>query len=134
MPSILRYAEEAGLRYWWTICLKHPGASARVFGRYIIADWKPIFFLVQGSKPNIVGDYFIQDAIESKPPDKTQNDWAQRTVEAEYLISKLTLENQIVFDPTIGTGTIGIAALKLKRQFLGMEKKEIFGVQNTFDV
>jgi hypothetical protein len=40
--------------------------------------------------------------IESKPPEKTQNDWAQRTVEAEYLISKLTVDNQIVFDPIIG--------------------------------
>ena len=39
-----------------------------------------------------------------------------------YLISKLTVGNQIVFDPIMGTGTTGIAALKLKRQFLGMEK------------
>ena len=60
--------------------------------------------------------------IESKPPDKTLNDWAQSTVESEYLISKLTLENQIVFDPLMGTGTTGIAALKLKRQFFGIEK------------
>ncbi|MGB6628776.1 MAG: DNA methyltransferase [Nitrososphaeraceae archaeon] len=37
-------------------------------------------------------------------------------------ISKLTVENQIVFDPMMGTGTTGIAALKLKRQFLGTEK------------
>ncbi|MGA9169475.1 MAG: DNA modification methylase, partial [Nitrososphaeraceae archaeon] len=121
LPRILRYVEEAGLRYWWTLCLKHSGASARVFGRYIIADWKPILFLVKGSKPNIAGD-LIHDVIESKPPDKTLNDWAQSTVEAEYLISKLTVENQIVFDPMMGTGTTGIAALKLKRQFLGMEK------------
>ncbi|MGA9169384.1 MAG: DNA methyltransferase [Nitrososphaeraceae archaeon] len=43
----------------------------------------------------------------------------QSTVEAEYLTSKLTVENQIVFDPLMGAGTTGIAALKLKRQFLG---------------
>ena len=90
-------------------------------GRYIIADWKPILFLVKGSKPNIVGD-FIHDMIESKPPDKSLSNWAQSTVEAEYLISKLTVENQIVFDPMMGTGTTGISALKLKRRFLGMEK------------
>jgi len=29
------------------------------WARYIIADWKPILFLVQGSKRNIAGDYFI---------------------------------------------------------------------------
>jgi len=60
--------------------------------------------------------------IESKPPDKSLSDWTQSTVEAEYLISKLTVENQIVFDPMMGTGTTGIAALRLKRQFLGIEK------------
>jgi DNA modification methylase len=45
-----------------------------------------------------------------------------------YLIPKLTVDNQIIFDPIMGTGTTGIAALKLKRQFLGMEKDvETFG-------
>jgi hypothetical protein len=102
--------------------LNQSGAFSRVFGRYIISDWKPILFLVQGCKPNIAGDNFIQDVIESKPSDKTLNDWAQSTVEAEYLISKLIVENQMVFDPMMGTGTTGIAALKLKREFLGIEK------------
>jgi hypothetical protein len=55
--------------------------------------------------------------IESKPPDKTLNDCAQSTVEVEYLISKLTAENQLVFDPMAGTGTTGIAAVKLKDSF-----------------
>jgi len=52
-------------------------ASARVFGRHIIADWKPILFLVQGSKPNIAGDYFRHGTIESKPPNKSLNDWSK---------------------------------------------------------
>ena len=105
----------------WTLCLKHSDASDRVFGRYIIADWKPILFLVKGSKPIIIGD-LIHDVVDSKPPDKLLNNWPQSTVEVEYLISKLTVENQIVFDPMMGTGTTEIAALKLKRQFLGIEK------------
>jgi hypothetical protein len=67
----------------------------------MIVDWKPIIFLVKGSKPNILGD-LIHDMIESKPLDKTLNEWAQSTVEAECLISKLTVDNQIVFDPMIG--------------------------------
>jgi hypothetical protein len=103
------------------LCLKHSDVSATVFGSYIIADWKPILFLVKGSKPNLVGD-LIHDMIESRPPDKSLNDWAQSTAEAENLISKLTVENQIVFDPMMGTGTTGIAALKPKSQFLGIEK------------
>jgi site-specific DNA-methyltransferase (adenine-specific) len=118
LPKILGYAKESGLKYWWILSLKHAGASARVYGRYMIADWKPIIFLVKGSKPNIVGG-FIHDMIESKPPDKSLNDWAQSTVESEYLISKLIVVYQIVFDPMMGTGTTGIATIKLKDSFLG---------------
>jgi hypothetical protein len=62
--------------------------------------------LVKGSKPNLVGDP-IHDVLEPKPPEKSLNDWAQSTVESEYLISKLTVENQILFDPMMGTGTQG---------------------------
>jgi hypothetical protein len=75
--------------------LKHTGASARVYGRYMIADWKPIIFLVKGSKPNIVG-YFLHDMIESKPHNKTLNDWAQNTLEAQYLISKLRRKSSYI--------------------------------------
>jgi hypothetical protein len=50
-----------------------------------MADCKPILILVKDSKPNIVGD-LMHEMIESKPPEKTQNDSAQRTVEAEYNI------------------------------------------------
>jgi DNA modification methylase len=34
-----------------------------------------------------------------------------------------TVENQIVFDPMMGTGTTGVAVLKLKRQFLRNRKR-----------
>jgi hypothetical protein len=40
-------------------------------------------FLIKDSKPNVVGD-LIHDVIESRPPDKSLNDWAQSTTEAEY--------------------------------------------------
>jgi DNA modification methylase len=46
----------------------------------------------------------------------------RKYIRIRKLISRLTLENQIVFDPMMGTGTTGISALKLKRRFLGMEK------------
>ena len=45
------------------------------------------------------------------------HDWEQSTVEAEHVISALTVENQIVLDPFMGSGTTRLAALKLKRKF-----------------
>jgi site-specific DNA-methyltransferase (adenine-specific) len=41
--------------------------------------------------------------------------------EAEDIISKLTLPNDVVLDPMMGSGTTGIAALQLKRKFIGIE-------------
>jgi DNA modification methylase len=50
--------------------------------------------------------------------------WEQSTVEAEHIINNLTSENQTVLDPMMGSGTTGIAALNLKRRFIGIEKED----------
>jgi DNA modification methylase len=41
-------------------------------------------------------------------------------------------ENQVTLDPFMGEGTFGIAALKLKRKFIGIEiDKERFEIART---
>jgi DNA modification methylase len=79
-----------------------------------------LLWYFKGSEPKILES--IRDSVESKPPDKSLHPWTQSPVEAEYVISKFTVENDVVLDPTMGTGTTGIAALKLKRRFDGIEK------------
>jgi DNA modification methylase len=39
----------------------------------------------------------------------------------EYVISKLSIKDDVVVDPFMGTGTIGRAALNLNRRFIGIE-------------
>ena len=78
-----------------------------------------MLWYTKGDKPNILDTMF--DHIESNPPDKSCHEWAQSTVEAEHIIKYLTVENQIILDPMFGSGTTGIAALKLNRKFIGIE-------------
>jgi hypothetical protein len=44
----------------------------------------------------------MHDLIESTPPDKADHNWAQGPTEAEYMISHLTVEEQLVLDPFLG--------------------------------
>jgi DNA modification methylase len=110
----------AGLKYVWTFPVILTGLSAAVHPVKINVKYKPLLWFAKGDKPNIFE--YTDDLIVSKPPDKILLEWEQSPVEAEFVISKLTLPNQLVFDPMLGTGTTGIAAIRLKRQFIGIEK------------
>ena len=109
--------------------MKHSGHYAKVkgFGTLISVAWKPMLWFVKGDKSNCLG--WLVDYIESTPPDKEAHEWQQSTVEAEHIIKTMTVENQIVLDPFMGSGTTGIATLNLNRKFIGIEiDKEKFEI------
>jgi hypothetical protein len=119
IPEVIGYMQEAGLNYHWILSVKLAGPFSRFHARNVVIMTKPLLWVIKGDKSNAV-DY-ISDFIESTTPKKVVHDWEQSTVEAEHVISRLTVENQILFDPMMGSGTAGIAALKLNRKFIGIE-------------
>ena len=110
----------AGLNYVWTFPVILTGHSVAVHPVKINVKYKPLLWFTKGDKPNIFE--YTDDLIMSKPPEKLLHEWEQSPVEAEFVISKLTLPDQLVFDPMLGTGTTGIGAIRLQRQFIGIEK------------
>ena len=48
------------------------------------------------------------------------------------LIGGLTVENEVILDPMLGSGTTAIAACKLNRRFIGIEiQKDIFNIAKS---
>lgn len=113
LPTILSDMSQH-LRYWWMIALKHGGASARLPGKWVIVEWKPLVWFVKEGRDESLRDYVI-DLFESKPPDKEAHDWQQDTSEAEYYIRQLSSEGGLVVDPFVGSGTTIIAAHNIGR-------------------
>jgi DNA modification methylase len=69
------------------------------------------------------------DLIDSQPSRKVLHDDGQPPVDAEYVIPKLTVQDDVVFDPLMGAAR---AALRLKRRFIGSEKdKDTFALANA---
>ena len=52
----------------------------------------------------------MSDTIQSTAPSKTLHEWEQSTIEAEHVISRLTVEGQTIMDPMMGSGTTGVAS------------------------
>lgn len=118
MIKVGNMMEKHGLSFHWPIAVIHSGPSASVFGKGILVGHKPMMWFTKGK---YTPGEFVKDTIKSEFQGKELHDWAQSTVESDYYIKYLTIENEIVYDPFLGQGTFGVSAVKLNRQFIGCE-------------
>jgi ParB-like chromosome segregation protein Spo0J len=120
LPNVLDVMRK-NLKYWWTISVQLAGSKQR-HGRGIFVSWKPIVWFVKGNTVN--NDLFVADNIKSQIPEynKVLHPWEQSTIEAEYYIKYITPVETVILDPMMGTGTTGVSALTLGRDFIGIEK------------
>jgi len=109
------------LRYWWLLAIKHGGSTARLPGKWVFVEWKPVLWYV---KEKLNGREYIADHIQSVPPTKDLHEWEQGIVEANYYIEHLTQPGDTVLDPFCGSGTTIIAAMKLGRIGIGVERDD----------
>lgn len=127
LPQIFEYTKNFGLKYCLQIAVRHNGVCnllQRHAHVYVIRE--SLLWFVKGDKSK---GSKLKDLIESQPPQSTVNEWQQSTVEAKYVISELSIENDTVLDPLMHRGTIGIAAINLGRQFIGIEQDpELFNI------
>ena len=117
--KVIKMMEDAGLTYWWPIAVVLSGSYARYFPRQVTIKWKPLLWFVKGGK--LFGSDFLSDVVKSNAPSKESHEWEQSLVEANHVISRLTIEGQTVCNPMMGSGTTGAAAVTLGRRFIGIE-------------
>ena len=119
IPKVCEMMENAGLTYWWQIAILLDGSFARFFPRQVVIKKKMLLWFVKGNK--LCTNDFLSDVIKSDTPSKALHKWEQSPKEAAHVISRLTYEGQTVFDPMMGAGTTGAAAIQLDRKFIGIE-------------
>lgn len=105
------------LRYQWAFAVRHSGGQRRMHGWRVRVGWKPLLWFV---KDHYQGEYLL-DLLDSEPGDKVAHEWAQGCGEAAYLIENLCPKDGLVLDPMVGSGTTLMVALRLGREFLGVE-------------
>lgn len=115
--KVINMMEDQGLKFHWPLTILHSGPSASVWGKKILVSCKIMLWFVKGKYEG----GFVRDSIKSEFEGKELHEWAQSTKESDYYIKHMTIENEIVYDPFLGSGTFGISAKKLKRQFIGCE-------------
>ena len=115
--KVISMVESHGLKFQWPMVILHGGPSPAIFGRKVLVGYNPMLWFVKGKYD---GD-MIRDVIQSEFQGKDLHDWAKSTVESDYYIQHMTIENEIVYDPFLGQGTFGVSAVKLNRQFIGCE-------------
>ncbi len=123
LPEIIA-AMTPHLRYHWTVAYLTPGGqSVQLWERKVNTFWKPVLWFVNdpdaaGYPDEWVGDVARSDANDN---DKRFHHWGQSESGMADLVRRFTRAGETVFDPFLGGGTTGVAALGLNRLFIGSD-------------
>lgn len=115
--KVIGMMEEHGLKFQWPMIILHGGPTTAMWGKKILVGYMPMLWFVKGKYD---GD-MVRDVVQSEFQGKEMHEWAKSTIESDYFIKHMTIENEIVYDPFLGSGTFGVSAVKLNRQFIGCE-------------
>jgi len=121
---MLELAELMGrhLRYRWTLAyMKKRGGSPMLSLRThrVQAFWRPILWL---TKDSYGADGPIHpDVIEAGLPERGLHKWQQDVPGMTTIVERWTLPGDLVVDPFLGAGTVGVAAVTVGRRFVGCD-------------
>lgn len=126
MPQFLNFAVSHNLNY--DILAWHKTDPTPMCGNKYLSDTEYIVFM-RGKGAKVYGTYETKKKWwVQKTNIKDKVLYGHPTIKPlniiQTLIMNSTLEGEIVCDPYIGSGTTAVAAMRLKRQFVGFEISE----------
>ena len=85
--------------------------------RKVNTFWKPVLWFVKGEYQ----DGWVGDVCQSGNVSKLYHEWEQSKSGMASIVERFTKPGDLILDPFCGTGTTGVAALRLKRRFVGID-------------
>jgi len=119
--QIQQFMESSGLTPRREFAVIYSGRYARIYKKQALVVWKTLLWFVNGHEKR-TSNYIDDSVVSPIQPSKALRDWNQSMTVANHIISNLTFPGDVVLDPLMGIGITGIAALCLKRQFIGIDK------------
>jgi len=119
LPEVIQRLSES-LDYEWCAAYLTPGAgSPQLWRKRVSTYWKPLLWFVRGEyEGQYVGDVCKSDADART---KELHVWGQTESGMADILAKFALPGQVVFDPFLGAGTTGVAALSRGCHFIGCD-------------
>ena len=115
------------LKFRWIISLDTSSGSHPRLKMGIEVAWKPVLWYVKESFAINKYNGYIKDSVKIENTDgqiKKLHKWQQSEDWCYYLIKRLSLENEVVLDPFIGSGTVAAVCEKLNRRWIGIDIDE----------
>ena len=121
LPEIIA-AMTPHLRYHWTVAYLTPGGqSVQLWERKVNTFWKPVLWFVNDPDATGYTGEWVGDVARSDANDKRFHHWGQSESGMADLVRRFSRAGETVFDPFLGGGTTGVAALGLNRLFIGSD-------------
>lgn len=119
-------ALSAHLQYVWTAAIVYESFPDTIHRLRLKSYFKPLLIYTSRDaeyQPHQT-QYWFRDIINGDGYRglKDHHPWEQGVSEAMYVIEKLSYENDVICDPFLGSGTVGVAAKRLNRRFVGCDE------------